>query len=62
MPQSQTGPDEPSTKRKSKAGLVMVAAVVTMIVAIFVGYNISHVDEMNKEKTGAQQRKGLIGD
>jgi hypothetical protein len=43
-------PDEPSTKRKRKAGVTVVAIVVAIVAVIFVGYNISHVKEKAAEE------------
>ncbi|MFS0851659.1 hypothetical protein AB3M93_19670 [Novosphingobium panipatense] len=43
-------PDEPSTKRKRKAGVTIVAIVVAIVAVIFVGYNISHVKEKAAEE------------
>lgn len=62
MSNRRKGPDEPSSKRKGKAGIFVAAAIIAIIVAIFVSYNVSHVNEMDNEKTGVAQRKGLNGD
>ncbi|MFC0204304.1 hypothetical protein [Novosphingobium soli] len=53
-------PDQPSAKRKGRAGIVIVAIVLVIIVTIFVGYNIWHVDTLEEEQaTGVKEVNGL---
>lgn len=55
--------DEPSTKRKGKAGIFVVAVVLAIIAAIFIGYNIWHIQTApDDQQGGTEQRKGLNAD
>jgi hypothetical protein len=46
-------PDKPSPKRKSRAAIVIVAIGLLMIVAIFVGMNLQHAEELEENPTPA---------
>lgn len=53
---------DPGTRRKGKAAVLVVAIVLVMILTIFVGYNLWHVQTMQQERHTGTERKGLIGD
>lgn len=60
MAQSGDNTDQPSTKRKRRAGVAVVGIVLVIIVVIFVGYNISHVKVMDQQqKSGEKEYTGL---
>lgn len=53
---------DPGPRRKGRAAIVVVAIVLAMVVAIFVGYNIQHARTVDKEEaTGQQKINGLNG-
>lgn len=57
---SQHDSDQPSTRRKGKAGIVIAAIVLAVIVATFIGYNIAHVKMQQQEQAqGGRPPTGL---
>ncbi|WP_277667251.1 hypothetical protein [Novosphingobium lindaniclasticum] len=55
--------DQPSTRRKGKAGIFVVVLVLAIIAAIFIGYNIWHIQTAPVDgRGGTEQRKGLNAD
>ena len=41
-------PENPSPRRKGRAGVIVVALVLFMAVAIFVGMNLEHSQELDE--------------
>jgi hypothetical protein len=47
-------PRDPSPKRKSRAGLVVVGLVLAIAVVIFIGMNIDHAKQMEEQESTTQ--------
>lgn len=50
MTLEQRNNDKPGTKRKRRAGVLVVSIIAAIIVVTFVGYNISHVKDMKQPR------------
>lgn len=52
--------DKPSSRRLGRAGVMVVAILLAVIVLVFVGRNIWHVDKLHEEeRTGVKEGSGL---
>ncbi|WP_395396337.1 hypothetical protein WBP07_20775 (plasmid) [Novosphingobium sp. BL-8A] len=52
--------DKPSSRRLGRAGIMVVAIVLAVIIVVFAGRNIWHADKLEKEEqTGVKERNGL---
>ncbi len=51
---------KPSSRRLSRARVLVVAILVVMMVIVFAGRNIWHADKLEKEEqTGVKERSGF---
>jgi hypothetical protein len=50
--------DNPSPKRKARAGLIVVAILLAMVVVIFVGLNVEHAQEVEESPSAATGQSG----
>ena len=41
-------PENPSPRRKARAGIIVAAIVLVLVVVIFVGRNLQHAEEMEE--------------
>ncbi|MGF7153296.1 hypothetical protein [Novosphingobium gossypii] len=51
-------PSDPGSRRKGRAAITVVAIVLALIVAIFVGRNIWHQDVKEQEEAPGQMATG----
>jgi hypothetical protein len=55
MEASIPDPENPSPRRKGRAGLVVVAIVLLLVVVIFVGRNFQHAEEQEEDPASTEQ-------
>jgi hypothetical protein len=48
-------PENPSPRRKGRAGIVVVAIVLFLVIAIFVGRNFQHAEEQEEDPASTEQ-------
>lgn len=48
--------DNPGSRRKARAGVVVVMIVLLIALAIFVGMNFQHAEELEEQENTSQSR------
>jgi len=52
--------EKPSSRRLGRAGIMVAAIILVVMVVVFAGRNLWHAEKLEKEEqTGAKERSGL---